>query len=141
LYYQQLQIRNLAPSEGHIAKSVMQDDFAEEMAFPTLFGGQKRVDNTKRSVPLHYSDIVNSELQRRDRRFAAHVPNIFFKVKKQQLLQVVAAASVRMRKTAEASGARVTASQVSNATHTCLCVPYRSIGIPTNYCTGLQRDV
>jgi hypothetical protein len=74
---------NLTASQRPI--SLYSDPDAEYLAFPTIYCGQKRVDNKERSVPVHYSDIVKWELRSVDRRVAQSVPNIFFKLKKIQL--------------------------------------------------------
>jgi hypothetical protein len=115
-----MQILNMAPTEHNVPKSLYHDAYAEEMAYPTLFGGQHRPHDDTRRVRLHYSDIVNSELLRRDRRFAGHIPNLFYKVKKQQVFQVCAAASVRMRKADQGSGKNITASQVCGEPAECV---------------------
>ena len=59
--------------------------YCEELAYPNIFCGQRRADNSERFVPVHYSDICKSELRRTDRRAAKCVENIFFKTKKLQM--------------------------------------------------------
>lgn len=60
----------------------------EELAFPTIFCGERRAQNSERKVRLKYSDICKSELRQRDRRAAQSTANIFFKAKKLQLKQI-----------------------------------------------------
>ncbi len=73
------QIIDIAPGEGNTPLSIFMDTNSEILAFPTLFCGQPRPENTQRYVNVHYSEICKSELRRVDRRVAGHIPNIFFK--------------------------------------------------------------
>ena len=68
------------------------------MAYPNIFLGQKRPDNTQRMVDVHYSDICKSELRYADRRAAMCVENIFFKAKKLQMKSILGQAQVALRK-------------------------------------------
>ena len=61
---------------------------AEELAYPTIYCGEKRPTNQERTVPVKYSDLVKSELRRSDRRAASNISNIFFKVKKLLIKQL-----------------------------------------------------
>ena len=81
-------VLSVAPGEGQRPLSIYRDPNAEYLAFPTLFCGQKRNDNTERHVPVYYSDICKWELRCVDRRVALHIPNIFYKMKKLQTEQV-----------------------------------------------------
>ena len=61
-------ILNLAHGEGNRPMSIFRDRYSEELAYPGIFLGQKRPDNTDRFVDVHYSEICKSELRRSDRR-------------------------------------------------------------------------
>jgi hypothetical protein len=65
--------------------SIFRDKYSEELAYPGIFLGQKRPDNTNRLTKVHYSEICKSELRRSDRRAAMCVENIFFKTNKLQM--------------------------------------------------------
>ena len=52
-----------APGEGQVPLSVFQDENAEYLAFPTIYCGQKRADNSERVHKVHYSDICKYELR------------------------------------------------------------------------------
>ena len=82
------EILSVAPGEGQKPLSIFKDPNAEYLAFPTLFCGQKRAENTERQVPVYYSDICKWELRSVDRRVAVHIPNIFYKMKKLQAEQI-----------------------------------------------------
>ncbi|CAB4019164.1 Hypothetical predicted protein [Paramuricea clavata] len=69
-------ILNLAPGEGNRPMSIFRDKYSEELAYPGIFLGQKRPDNTKRLTKVHYSEICKSELRRSDRRSAMCVENL-----------------------------------------------------------------
>ena len=56
-----------APGEGQVPLSVFQDENAEYLAFPTIYCGQKRPDNSERVHKVHYSDICKYELRCVDR--------------------------------------------------------------------------
>ena len=91
-------ILNVAPAEGSTPLSIFRDKFSEELAYPGIFLGQKRTENDKRLVPVHYSDICKSELRRSDRRAAMCVENIFFKAKKLQMKILLGKSQIAMRK-------------------------------------------
>ena len=82
------EILSVAPGEGQRPLSMYRDPHSEYLAFPTIFCGQKRIDNSERHTPVYYSDICKWELRCVDRRVALHVPNIFYKMKKLQIDQV-----------------------------------------------------
>ena len=81
-------VLSVAPGEGQRPLSIFKDPNAEYLAFPTIFCGQKRLENSERHVPVYYSDICKWELRCVDRRAALHIPNIFYKMKKLQTEQV-----------------------------------------------------
>jgi hypothetical protein len=74
-------ILNVAPGEGNRPTSIFRDKYSEELAYPGIFLGQKRPDNTNRLTKFHYSEICQSELRRSDRRAAMCAENIFFKTR------------------------------------------------------------
>ena len=96
--YDKNEILSVAPGEGQRPLSIFRDPNAEYLAFPTLFCGQKRDDNSKRHAPVYYSDICKWELRSVDRRVALHVPNIFYKMKKLQTDQVCSKAHLAVRR-------------------------------------------
>lgn len=51
------QILSLAPGENQMPLGLFQDVHSEYLAFPTLYCGQARPDNSERSIPVHYSTI------------------------------------------------------------------------------------
>ena len=92
------EVLSVAPGEGQKPLSIFKDPDAEYLAFPTLFCGQKRVQNSDRHVPVYYSDICKWALRCVDRRFALHIPNIFFKMKKLQIEQVCSKVHLAVRR-------------------------------------------
>ena len=74
--------------EGQVPVSVFQDENAEYLAFPTIYYGQKRPDNSARIHKVHYSDTCKYELRCVDRRVALNIPNMFLKQKRLQTKQV-----------------------------------------------------
>lgn len=91
------QILSLAPGEGKTPLGLFQDIFSEFLAFPTIYCGTSRQDNTCRTVPLHYSTICKWELRNIDRRVAMNLPNIFYKLKKLQIKQIKDKVALAMR--------------------------------------------
>ena len=87
------------PRVAHL--SVFRDKCSEELAYPGIFLGQKRPDNTSRVTDVHYSEIRKSELRRSDRRAAMCVENIFFKTKKLQMNILLGQSQVALRKCQE----------------------------------------
>ncbi|CAB4032107.1 ATP-dependent DNA helicase PIF1, partial [Paramuricea clavata] len=47
-------ILNVAPGEGSTPMSIFRDKYLEELAYPGIFLGQKRPDNTNRLSDVHY---------------------------------------------------------------------------------------
>lgn len=66
-----------APGENQRPVSLYEDKDAEYFCFPTIFCGQRRVENNDRVVSVYYSDVAKCELRSVDRRAAKPVPNIF----------------------------------------------------------------
>ena len=91
-------ILNVAPGEGSIPLSIFRDQYSEELAYPGIFLGQKRLEDKDRLVSVHYSDICKSELRRSDRRAAMCVENIFFKTKKLQMKILLGKSQIALRK-------------------------------------------
>ena len=91
-------ILNVAPGEGNRPMSIFRDKYSQELAYPGIFLGQKRPDNTNRLTKVHYSEICKSELRRSDRRAAMCVENIFFKTKKLQMKILLGQSQVALRK-------------------------------------------
>lgn len=83
----------MAPGENKLSKHILFDDDAEELAFPTIYCGNKRRLNRK----LSYSDIAKSEIRRFDRR-CARVEKIFYMYKKSQLHRTYQHIGVALRK-------------------------------------------
>ena len=54
-------ILNVAPGEGSIPLSIFRDQYSEELAYPGIFLGQKRIEDKDRLVSVHYSDICKSD--------------------------------------------------------------------------------
>jgi len=104
-------VLNVAPGEGNKPLSLFKDKYCEELAYPNIFCGQRRADNSERFVPVHYSDICKSELRRRDRRAAKCVENIFFKTKKLQMKILLGKSQIALRKHKIGSN-RITAGQL-----------------------------
>lgn len=52
----------VAPQEGNKPLGIFKDEHCEELAYPTIFCGQKRPDINKRFIHVHYNDVCKSEL-------------------------------------------------------------------------------
>ena len=89
---------NFAPGEGNKPLGLFTDKDSEYLSFPTIFCGERRVDNKDRLVPVHYSTVCKWEMRSRDRRVAQSVPNIFYKLKKLQIKRIQDTASIALRK-------------------------------------------
>ena len=61
---------SFASGEERHPLSFYQDTDAEYLCFPTIFCGQRRPNDTERTILVHYSDIVKWELRSIDRRAA-----------------------------------------------------------------------
>ena len=104
-------ILNVAPGEGNMPMSIFRDKYSEELAYPGIFLGQKRPDNTTRFTKVHYSEICKSELRRSDRRAATCVENIFFKAKKLQMKILLGQTQIALRK-CQQNSSTITAGQL-----------------------------
>ena len=92
-------IISFAPGEGNRPLGIFIDKDSELLSFPTIYCGKRRVDNSKRHVPVHYSTLCKWELRSRDRRVAKSVPNIFFKLKQLQIKQIQGSAKLKEEST------------------------------------------
>ena len=104
------QVLTFAPGEGRHPLSLYQDTDAEYLCFPTIFCGQRRPNDTERTILVHYSDIVKWELRSIDRRAAQSVPNIFFKHKKLQMKQISDKVNLAVRR-CKNKGKKITAAE------------------------------
>ncbi|XP_060603545.1 uncharacterized protein LOC132756482 [Ruditapes philippinarum] len=102
-----------APGEGQRPLSIFQDKDSEYLCFPSIFCGQRRIDNEHRKVPVNYSDIAKWELRSQDRRAANSVPNIFFKLKKIQMKQLNDKSNLAVRRIQTGTN-KLTAAQARN---------------------------
>ncbi|XP_033729556.1 uncharacterized protein LOC117318706, partial [Pecten maximus] len=102
-----------APGENQKPVGLYEDKDAEYLCFPSIFCGQRRVDNENRTKNVYYSDIAKWELRSVDRRAAQSVPNIFFKLKKIQIKQVGDKVNLAVRR-CKSEGKKITAGQVRN---------------------------
>lgn len=81
----------MAPGEGHRPLDMIIDSDSEELAFVTIYCGQKR------SCTESYSKIIRSELRRYDRR-CCRIDKILYSYKKLELLSIKSAISIALRK-------------------------------------------
>lgn len=107
-------IFTFAPGEGQRPLSIYQDIDSEFLSFPTIFCGQRRIENSDRLTPVSYSDIAKWELRSSDRRAANSVPNIFFKMKKIQMKQLNDKVNLAVRR-GQFHGKKLTAGQVRDS--------------------------
>ena len=89
-------VYSFSPAEHNKPISVFLDQHSEELSFPNIFWGAARSES--HPTKIHYSEIVKSELRRRDRRAASCVDNIFYKVKRQQMQAVLGKVNIAVRK-------------------------------------------
>ena len=81
-----------APGEGHTPRSLLADDNVEELSFPAIHCGQKRLLKVK----LSYNDIVKSEIRRYDRRCCDPV-KLFFMFRKKEMLALHSAIQIYLK--------------------------------------------
>ena len=86
----------VAPGENNTARSLFTDPNVEELSFPTLFGGYAR-DMGDPDDRLSMNDVFKYELYNMDRRFANHIPNLFFKTRMKMAHEVNNSANARLR--------------------------------------------
>ena len=104
-------IYNFAPAENSTPKSIFLDKYCEEMAYPDIYLGHAR--QAARHVPVHYAEIVKSELLQVDRRAALNVENIFFKVIKLQMKFLTSRTNLALRQH-KTSDMNITAGSLRN---------------------------
>lgn len=85
-----------APGEGETPIYLLLDPCAEELSFPEIDCGHKRIQSEQSK--LSYSEIVQSEIQRRDRR-SVEAAHLLYMHKKCHLLQIRNNISTALRKT------------------------------------------
>ena len=107
-------IYSYAPSEGQQPLSMFKDINAEYLAFPTIFCGRTRPHNSERTIPVYYSQIVKWELRSHDRRVAMSIPNIFFKLKKKQIKEVIDKPNIALRRVTSKNN-NITAGDILNS--------------------------
>ena len=83
----------LAPGEGQIPISLLTDELAEVLSFPTIYCGELRKTTTK----LTYCNLSRSEIRRYDRR-CARVDKILYAYKKHELEKISKAIPLCLRK-------------------------------------------
>ncbi|XP_069108223.1 uncharacterized protein [Argopecten irradians] len=108
-------IYTFAPGEGQRPLSLYSDKDAEELSFPSIFCGKRRILNTQRQIKVNYSDVVKWELRNIDRRAANSVPNLFFKMKKIQMKQISDKVYLALRR-CKSKDKNVTAAEALNQT-------------------------
>jgi len=97
---------HIAPGEGKTPVPLIKDLNAEELSFPTIYGGVPRSVNSN----VTYTDIAKSELRRYDRR-ACRPTKILYSFKKSYNEKVYQSQQVCLRK--KRKGGKVTARNVS----------------------------
>ena len=94
----------LAPGQGQRPMSIFQDQYSEELCFSNIFLGLCRCERNERKRPISYCDICISELKRTDRRAAQCIDNIFYKLKRYQMNQMLDRIQICLRKCKTGSG-------------------------------------
>lgn len=90
----------IAPGEGKRPISLFTDEFAEEMSFPSIYAGKKRMlitPNTKGQRKITYTDIAKSEIMRYDRR-ACKPTKVLYAFKKSYNMKVSDCITTFLRK-------------------------------------------
>ncbi|KAG5678799.1 hypothetical protein PVAND_008434 [Polypedilum vanderplanki] len=99
-----------APGEGETPIPMFMDPYCEELAFPTIWFGHPR-GKPPAGIRLSFTDHVNSELRRYDRR-ACRPDHVLFLYKKGQIEQMTKQVNIAIRKSANTMN--ITAGQVLN---------------------------
>jgi hypothetical protein len=86
----------IAPGEGNIPVPLHRDNKADELSFPTIYGGVER--KFKGNVRVTYTDIAKSEVRRYDRR-ACRPTKLLYSFKRSFNEKVYQAVQICMRKT------------------------------------------
>ena len=99
-------ILSVAPSETQIPRNPFMDKHAEEMTYCGLFGGEPRSKTLKN---VSYHKICKWELRHKNRRFARHHENLFFKTRKSMIKLLSDLEMVSLRKVVKRDGSKYTA--------------------------------
>ena len=99
-------ILSVAPSENQKPRNPFMDKHAEEMTYCSLFGGKPR---SKTKIPVSYHKICKWELRHKNRRFARHHENLFFKTRKSMIKLLADLEMVSLRKVVKKDGSTYTA--------------------------------
>lgn len=97
----------VAPGQGQRPLALFIDHYAEELAFPRIFGGLTRRKTTRRVSML---ERFKWEMTASDPRARTNSANLFFKARKQQINVIRNAAEIRVRKSKLGAGQRSAAS-------------------------------
>ena len=100
------EILSVAPSEDQIPRNPFMDLHAEEMTYCNLFGGKPRSRPLK---AVSYHKVCKYELRHKNRRFARHHENLFFKTRKSMIKLLSDLELVSLRKVVKKNGAKYTA--------------------------------
>lgn len=97
------QFLGYAPGEGQKPVNLLMYPNAEELCFPTLFGGHtmahKSFEYTANNIRIPTTAaIIKHQIRHADRRFARNTQNLFFKFFKLLLCKVFSAEQVQLRK-------------------------------------------
>lgn len=92
-----------APGEGQKPVNLLMTPFAEELCFPTIFGGHPMEHHSfdykgKNIQKPTVARIIKHQLRHQDKRFANNSQNIFFKFTKQLLSRIYSAEQTQLRK-------------------------------------------
>ena len=99
-------ILSLAPSEHQVPRNPFMDLHAEEMSYCGLFGGEPRSRPLK---AVSYHKLSKWELRHKNRRFARHHENLFFKTRKSMIKLLSDLELVSLRKVVRKDGTKYTA--------------------------------
>ena len=97
----------LAPGEGQTPMGLWRDADSQYLAFPDVYGGRSHAGTNARTK-VFYAEDCKHQLFHSDRRAARNPELIFFMLRRYQVLTVLRAPSVRLRKGTWASGKRFT---------------------------------
>jgi hypothetical protein len=84
----------IAPGEGKTPISLLRDDDADVLSFPTIYCGKPR----EFKVPLKDAELKKCEIRNHDRRAAKNVPKLFMTFCKSRLRRLVNRISIALRK-------------------------------------------
>ena len=69
---------DIAPGEGKLPKSILNDEYCEELSFPHLFPTRKFDDKVRRKIPPSPVKYFNQRLLNYSQKFASDTDYIFF---------------------------------------------------------------